>query len=195
MHIHASVCTYLLVQFKFLLPSLRARSINLVSLIKAFKAQSYENILSISMLGMSLAVGSIYLPCHLVSCWSLRGPQHLVFLKFSIKDRQIMSFPTTLSKAWVYQGCLAGTIKPCHCPSWGGHCYCSICPLPDKSHYSCGHTPLAGPGEPGCDGEKPLAPGRAHPGQGSSETCSGWGQAEKGWAGAHLGAPLGLLLS
>lgn len=103
----------------------------------------------------------------------------MVFLKFSIKDRQIMSFPTTLSKARVYQGCLAGTIKPCHCPSWGGHCYCSICPLPDKSHYSCGHTPLAGPGEPGCDGEKPLAPGRAHPGQGSSETCSGWGGKRK----------------
>lgn len=191
MHIYASVCTHLLVHFKFPLPSFRARSINLVSLIKAFKAQSYENILSISTLGMSLAVGSIYLPCHLVSCWSLRGPQHLVFLKFSIKDRQIMSFPTTLSKAWVYQGCLAGTIKPCRCLSWGGHCYCSICPLPDKSHYSCGHTPLAGPGELGCDGEEPLAPGRAHPGQDSSETFSGWGASGKRVSRSSFGCSLG----
>lgn len=87
MHMHASMCTQLLVQFKFLLPSLRARSINLVSLIKAFKAQSYENILYISVLGMSLAVGSIYLPCHLVSLLKSRGTATFGFLEIFNKGQ------------------------------------------------------------------------------------------------------------
>lgn len=65
----------------FLLPSLRARSINLVSLIKAFKAQSYENILYISVSGMSLAVRSIYLPCHFVSLLKSLGTVTFGFLE------------------------------------------------------------------------------------------------------------------
>lgn len=48
-------------------PHLKTRNINLVSLIKTFKAESYDNILCIFKLDMSLAVGDIYLPCHLVS--------------------------------------------------------------------------------------------------------------------------------
>lgn len=87
MHIQASMCTQLLVQFKFLLPSLRARSINLVSLIKAFKAQSYENILCVSAWGMSLAVGSIYLLCHLVSLLKSLGTATFGFLEIFNKGQ------------------------------------------------------------------------------------------------------------
>lgn len=81
MHLPAFTCTQLLVQFKFLLLFLRARSINLVCLIKALKAQSYENILYITVLGMLLAVGSIYLPCHLVSLLKSQGTATFGFLE------------------------------------------------------------------------------------------------------------------
>lgn len=87
MHIQASTCTQLLVQFKFLLPSLRARRVNLVSLIKAFKAQSYKNILCVSVWGMSLAVGSIYLPWHLVSLLKSLRTATLGFLKIFNKGQ------------------------------------------------------------------------------------------------------------
>lgn len=92
MHIQASMCTQLLVQFKFRLPSLRARSINLVSLIKAFKAQSYKNIVYVSAWGMSLAVGSIYLPCHLAFLLKSPGTATFGFLEIFNKGQANNAF-------------------------------------------------------------------------------------------------------
>lgn len=109
MHVHAFMCTQLLVQFKFFLLSLGARSINLVCLIKAFKAQSYENILYITVLGMLLAVGSIYLPCHLVSLLKSQGTATFGFLEIFNNGQAnnvflYQSFPSLALPRGVLQG-------------------------------------------------------------------------------------------
>lgn len=85
---------------------------------------------------MSLAVGSIYLPCHLVSLLKSLGTATFGFLEIfnNVPANNIFSYWAFPSLALLR--CLSGTITMHHCWTFSGLCYCSICPFPDRSHYS-----------------------------------------------------------
>lgn len=181
MHVHAFMCTQLLVQFKFFLLSLGARSINLVCLIKAFKAQSYENILYITVLGMLLAVGSIYLPCHLVSLLKSQGTATFGFLEIFNNGQAnnvflYQSFPSlALPRAYCrgnYTTLLPAfwwTLLLQHLsPSW----QIALLPWPQT---------ISGPRGARRDHKRLLTPGHRHPKR-------DWAEGGQKWS--HLGALL-----